>query len=54
MDGKPITEYFNKEKIKQSEIELVLKSVGIGADKIMLLTIDDSGSTYVIEKDDKQ
>lgn len=50
MDGKPVTEYFNEAKIKESEIELVLQSVNRDVKKIMLLTIDDNGNTYLIDK----
>lgn len=53
MDGKPVTEYFNEEKIKASEIELVLQTVNCEAEKIMLLTIDDDGNTYLIRKENK-
>lgn len=52
MDGKPVEEYFNKEKIKKSEIEVVLQTVDKAVEKIMLLTIDDDGNTFLIEKED--
>lgn len=51
MDGKPVSEYFNEYKIKDSEIELVIQSVNKKAEKIMLLTIDDDGNTYLIDKE---
>ncbi len=51
MDGKPITDYFSQDKIKESEIELVLQSVNKDAKRIMLLTIDDNGNTFLIEKE---
>jgi len=51
MDGKPITDYFSQDKIKESEIELVLQSVNKDAKHIMLLTIDDNGNTFLIEKE---
>ncbi len=50
MDGKPVTEYFNEDKIKNSEIELVMQTVNCDIKKIMLLTIDDNGNTYLINK----
>lgn len=53
IDGKSVSEYFNEYKIKESEIELVLQSVGKPAEKIMLLTIDDAGNTFVIDKEKK-
>lgn len=50
MDGKPVSEYFNEYKIKDSEIELVLQTVNKEVSKILLLTIDDDGNTFLIEK----
>lgn len=54
MDGKPVSEYFGAEKIKNSEIELLLKKHDLQAKKIMLLTVDDSGNLYVIDKEKKK
>lgn len=51
MDGKPISEYFNELKIKNSEIELILQTVNTDVSKIMLLTIDDNGNTFLINKE---
>lgn len=53
MDGKPISEYFNELKIKDSEIELILQTVNTDVSKIMLLTIDDDGNTFLINKESK-
>ena len=53
MDGKPISEYFNELKIKDSEIELILQTVNTDISKIMLLTIDDDGNTVLINKESK-
>lgn len=53
MDGKPISEYFNELKIKDSEIELILQTVNTDVSKIMLLTIDDNGNTFLISKESK-
>lgn len=50
IDGKPVTEYFSKEKIKSSEIELIVKSTEKDVSEIMLLTVDDSGNTFIIPK----
>lgn len=50
IDGKPVTEYFSKEKIRDSEIELIVQSSHKDISKIMLLTIDDSGNTFIIPK----
>lgn len=51
IDGKTVNEYFNEYKLKDSEIELVLQTVNRNVEKIMLLTIDDDGNTYLIEKE---
>lgn len=53
IDGKPVSEYFNEYKIKDSEIELVLQSVNKKSEKIMLLTIDDAGNTFLINKENR-
>ena len=50
MDGKPVNEYFNEYKIQDSEIELILQNIDMNIEKIMLLTVDDSGNTFLIEK----
>lgn len=54
MDGKPVAEYFGKEKINQSEIDLLVAASKLNISKIMLLTIDESGNTYLIEKEEKK
>ena len=54
MDGKPITEYFVDERIKESEIRLIIKSEDKDISKIMLMTLDNSGKTYIIEKEEIQ
>ena len=50
IDGKPVTEYLGEEKIKNSEIELVVNNSGKDIKGIMLLTIDNSGNTFIIPK----
>lgn len=50
MDGKTVNEYFNEYKIKDSEIEVVLQTVNKDVSKILLLTVDDDGNTFLIEK----
>lgn len=50
IDGKPVTEYFSEEKIRNSEIELIVSSTHKDISKIMLLTIDDNGNTFIIPK----
>ena len=40
IDGKPVTEYFSTEKIKNSKIELVVNNENKDIKDIMLLTID--------------
>ena len=51
MDGKAVEEYFNKEKISKSQIKLLLTSEGKDESDIMLMTVDDSGKTFVIDKE---
>lgn len=53
IDGKPVNEYFNEYKLKDSEIELILQTVNRDVERIMLLTIDDDGNTYLIDKENK-
>ncbi len=50
IDGKPVCEYFGKEKMKSSEIELILQSENKKQEEILLLTIDDNGKTFLIPK----
>lgn len=52
-DGKPVTEYFGQNKIKDSEIKLLVTKSGKEITDIMLLTIDDNGKINVIEKKEK-
>lgn len=50
IDGKPVGEYFGEDKIKQSEIELILQSKNKKQEEILLLTIDGNGKTFLIPK----
>lgn len=50
MDGKTVNEYFNEYKIKDSEIEVILQTVNKDVSKILLLTVNDDGNTFLIEK----
>ena len=50
IDGKPVEEYFKDKSIKQSEIELLLKTNGKEADKLLLMTVDDNGNIYTVRK----
>lgn len=52
IDGKPITEYFVDETIKESEIQLILQTQNINISEILLLTIDDNGKTILIKKEE--
>lgn len=52
-DGKPVSEYFGQNKIKDSEIKLLVRKSGKEITDIMLLTIDDNGKINVIEKKEK-
>ena len=38
------------ENIKQSEIELLLKTNGKQANKLLLMTVDDNGNVYTVRK----
>lgn len=53
MDGKPVNEYFNEYKVDDKRIELVIKNTKKDVSQIMLLTIDDKGNTFLIEKENK-
>lgn len=53
IDGKPVFEYFGKDKMKQSEIELIMQNENKKQEDILLLTIDDNGNTYLIPKRSK-
>lgn len=52
-DGKPVSEYFGQNKIKDSEIKLLVTKSGKEITNIMLLTIDDNGKINIIEKKEK-
>lgn len=54
VDGKPVTEYFGQNVIKNSEIELITKNSGKKTSEIMLLTIDDNGKIFIIPKRSKK
>ncbi len=51
LDGKPVTEYFGKEKIEQGDIKLAVKSAGEDIKDILLLTVDEDGNTFVSLKE---
>lgn len=51
LDGKVVTEYFNQEKVPESEIRLILKNNDIDEGRTMLLTVDNSGSIVHIPKE---
>jgi len=53
-DGKPTPEYFGENKIKLSEIELLIKESGSEMHKIMLLTVDSAGNIFMIPKEAKK
>lgn len=52
-DGNAINEYFNENRINEDKINKVLAKTNIKAQDIMLLTIDDSGNTFLIKKEQK-
>lgn len=51
MDSKPVTEYFGEEKINKNEIDVLISSTSVNTEDIMLLTIDNDGNMYMIERD---
>lgn len=51
IDGKSVSEYFGSEKINNSEIELLVKSNDTEINKIMLLTVDSAGNTFLVPKE---
>lgn len=51
MDAKPVCEYFGSTVIKESEITLITKSNDLDMENILLLTIDNDGSIYMIKKE---
>lgn len=51
LDGKAVSEYFNEERISEGKIQLILKKAGAEESKTMLLTVDNGGNTYSIEKE---
>ncbi|MCH5314802.1 MAG: DUF421 domain-containing protein [Eubacterium sp.] len=53
LDGKIVTEYFNQEKIPESEIKLILTKNDIDEGRTMLLTIDNSGNIVHIPKENQ-
>ena len=50
IDGKPVSEYFGKDKILPSEIELILQNENKKQEDILLLTFDGNGKTFLIPK----
>ncbi len=54
IDGRPVTEYFGKNKIRESEIELLLAGYDKKAQDILLMTIDSNGRVSIIEKREKE
>ena len=45
------SEYFGDEKINESEIDVLISSTSVNTEDIMLLTIDNDGNMYMIERD---
>ena len=50
-DGSIITEYFGRNEISEQKIRKLLKEKGINAKELMLLTLDENGEIYLIEKE---
>ncbi len=53
MDGKTVSRYFGNEVLSTSQIELLLSGESATAEDVFLMTVDDGGNAYIIEKDDK-
>ena len=51
MDGEVITEYFADEVQSKNKIAIITETLGIKDEDILLLTVDQSGKTYLIRKD---
>ena len=54
MDGKAVTEYFGGEKHALSSITLITQSVCQSTEELLLLTLDNSGNIYFINKEKQQ
>lgn len=54
IDTKPVNEYFGDNKIKDSEIELYLKSNSIDINNVMMLTVDENGKLFLINKENSK
>ncbi len=53
IDGKPVSEYFGKDKMKVNEIEMIIRNEKKKQQEILLLTIDGNGNTFLIPKRSK-
>lgn len=53
MDSKPVTEYFVNTKISNSEIDLLTTASDIEIKDIMMLSVTDDGTTYMIRRDEE-
>ena len=52
MDGRSVERYFSNEVFSKSEINLILANEGVGENAVFLLTIDDGGNIFKIEKEE--
>lgn len=53
MDGQIVEEYFSGERKSENEVKLILKKEKLDEKEVFLLTVDDEGNTFVIEKEKK-
>lgn len=53
MDSQPITSYYSNTKKSSSEIKALTTATNIDIDDIMLLTVADDGTLYLIRKDNQ-
>ena len=52
-DGKTVKEYFGKNEVDNSQIDMLLKENGLVAEELMLLTRDENGKLFIIRKENK-
>lgn len=53
LDGKPVPEYFFKNRYSQSEIDLIVASLDVPVQDLLVLTIDGEGQTFYLKKEGK-
>lgn len=51
LDGKPVPEYFSKNRFSLNQINLIVTALGVPMQDILVLTIDDEGKTFYLKKE---